>query len=184
MLYYDEFHLSERNSSYYGWAKKNTRPIVKSNERKRISANGLLSIDVESGEEYLWICSHAQSDDVARYMAHLSLQMQEQGVQGLEILLDRNTTHQQKMKQLFEEEKEKLNVTIQVNFSYLPAYSPKLNLVEYAIHLLRQRCLHHRPYNMTMEQIVDKIKIELKAKPLLDSEQVINIMEYMENIVS
>ena len=38
---------------FYGWAEKNTRPKIKSNEkRKRHKVNGLLSVDAISGEEY------------------------------------------------------------------------------------------------------------------------------------
>ena len=149
----------------------------------------MLAIDVESGEEYLWLSSHAQSDDVARYMAHLTLQMEERGVERLEILLDQNTTHKQKMQQLYQEELSKLSLQHQrliktkVIFTYLPAYSPKLNVVEYAIHLLRQRCLHHRPYNMKMEQIEKLLTKQLLKKPLLSSCQIINILQYIDDLV-
>jgi hypothetical protein len=107
-MFYDEFSVSEQNSCYYGWAKRNTRPQVKSNEASRKRLNGMLAIDVESGEEYLWLSSHAQSDDVARYMAHLTWQMEELGVERLEIVLDQNTTHKQRMQQLYQEELSKL----------------------------------------------------------------------------
>jgi hypothetical protein len=52
----------------------------------------MLAIDVASGEEYLWLSSHAQSDDVARYMAHLTLEMDERGVERLEMVLDQKAT--------------------------------------------------------------------------------------------
>ncbi len=35
------------------------------------------------------------------------------------------------------------NLTIKVKFHLMAPYSPKLNLVEYAIHLIRQKVLHH-----------------------------------------
>jgi transposase len=149
----------------------------------------MLAIDVESGEEYLGLSSHAQSDDVARYMAHLTLQMDEFGVERLEIVLDQNTTHKQKMQQLYQEELRQLSlqqqrrIKTEVVFTYLPAYSPKLNVVEYAIHLLRQRCLHHRPYNMKIEQIEKLLTNELLKKQLLSSLQIINILQYMEDLV-
>ncbi|MBK8442365.1 MAG: winged helix-turn-helix domain-containing protein [Sphingobacteriales bacterium] len=33
VLIYDEFSISERPTSYYGWAEKNTRPLVVTNEK-------------------------------------------------------------------------------------------------------------------------------------------------------
>ena len=42
---------------------------------------------------------------------------------------------------------------IQVEFIHTPPYSPNFNLVEYIIHLLRLRFLHHLPLNVTIEQI-------------------------------
>ena len=50
-----------------------------------------------------------------------------------------------------------------------------LNVVEDAMHLLRQRCLHHRPYNMKMPQIEEPIRRKLLKKKLLP---LINIKAY------
>ena len=36
IIAFDEFSVSERPTSYYGWAEKNTRPKVKTDEKKRI----------------------------------------------------------------------------------------------------------------------------------------------------
>lgn len=185
-MFYDEFSVSEQNSTYYSWAKRNSRPIVKSNESTRKRANGLLSIDVLTGKEYLWLTSHAQSDDVARYMAHLAVDMTKEGMEQVEILLDRNTTHQRKMQALFKQEVHKLGLDkqIKVIFTYLPAYSPKLNLVEYAIHLLRQDCLHHRPYGMKLVEIEQKLEQHLAKGAILTAQQVINILQHIEDLVS
>ena len=35
VLMFDEFSISERPTAYYGWAEKNTRPVVVTNEKKR-----------------------------------------------------------------------------------------------------------------------------------------------------
>jgi transposase len=185
-LFYDEFSVSEQNTSYYSWAKRNSRPIVKSNESTRKRVNGLLSIDVLTGKEYLWLTSHAQSDDVARYMAHLAVDMANEGMEQVEILLDKNTTHQNKMQSLFKQEAHKLGLNKQIKFifTYLPAYSPKLNLVEYAIHLLRQACLHHRPYGMRLADIELKLEQHLTKGAILTPQQVINILQYMEDLVT
>jgi transposase len=160
---------------------------VSSNEKSRKRLNGMLTVDVESGQEYLWLSSHAQSEDVARYMAHLTLEMDRQGVERVEILLDNNTTHKQKMQGLYLEEVEQLGkghgkeIKAELVFTFLPAYSPKLNLVEYAIHLLRLRCLHHRPYNMKMQEVEERIQRELQKQKLLTPQQIINILQHIED---
>jgi len=48
----DEFAVYDRPSLFYGWAERNTRPEVKSDERKRNKLNGLLCVDALSGEEF------------------------------------------------------------------------------------------------------------------------------------
>lgn len=146
----------------------------------------MLSIDVMRGKEYLWLSSHAQSDDVARYMAHVALDMAKEGIQQVEILLDKNTTHQSKMQSLFKQEADKLQLdkNLKVIFTYLPAYSPKLNLVEYAIHLLRQGCLHHRPYGMKLAQVQQRLEPQLAKGAILSAQQVVNILQYIEDLVT
>lgn len=184
-MFYDEFSISEQNSSYYGWAKRNTRPKVKSHERHRKRVNGMLAIDIVSAKEYLWVNSHAQSDDVARYMAHLAADSLQEGYYKLEVVLDQNTTHKEKMKRLCKQECLQLGIEnkIEVVFSYLPAYSPKLNIVGYAIHLLRQRCLHHRPYGMTLEEIQQVLVEEFASRTILSQTQIGNLLQHIENLV-
>ena len=54
--------MYDRPSLFYGWTEKNTRPKIKSNEkRKRHKVHGLLSVDAISGEEYLQLKSKAKS---------------------------------------------------------------------------------------------------------------------------
>lgn len=112
--------------------------------------------------------------------------MAKAGVEQVEVLLDKNTTHQNKMQALFKQEVGKLAIDkpIEVIFTYLPAYSPKLNLVEYAIHLLRQTCLHHPPYGMKLADIEQKLEQQLAKATILTAQQVINILQYMEDLVT
>lgn len=108
----------------------------------------------------------------------------------MEVLLDNNTTHKQKMQELYREEIEQLGkkhdkeIKTELVFTFLPAYSPKLNLVEYAIHLLRLRCLHHRPYNMKMEEMEERIYRELQKQKLLNPQQIVNILQHIEKQTS
>jgi len=69
----------------------------------------------------------------------LASHLQQQGYQKAHVFIDNNPTHQQKMLTLFQEQSASLS--IQLLFHYLPKYSPKLNLVEYLIHLIRQKWL-------------------------------------------
>lgn len=54
IVFFDEFAVYDRPSIFYGWAEKNTRPQVPSNERgRRNKLNGMLAVDAVTGEEYL-----------------------------------------------------------------------------------------------------------------------------------
>lgn len=50
--------------------------------------------------------------------------------------------------------------------------------------LLRTRHLHHRLYNMKMQQIEKRIQRELRKKKLLSSEHIINILQHIEEQVN
>lgn len=80
-----------------GWAERNTRPEVKSNERKRNKLNGLLCVDALSGEEFFRLSPQAKTEDVSEYLAELCLDSVELGLTQLCIILDNNPTHKQKM---------------------------------------------------------------------------------------
>jgi hypothetical protein len=41
-VFFDEFAVYDRPSLFYGWAERNTRPEVKSDERTRNKLNGFL----------------------------------------------------------------------------------------------------------------------------------------------
>lgn len=63
------------------------------------------------------------------------------------------------------------------------AYSPKLNLVEYVIHLIRQKVLHHADHKVNLEEFENKIKDCCKKQKIIDKEQIINILEHIETLV-
>lgn len=145
---------------FYGWAEKNTRPKIKSNEKKkRHKVNGLLSVDAISGEEYLQLKSKAKSEDIASYFGMLCDDLSSQGYRKVTIILDNNSTHKDKMKSQLDilMSTLEINSKIQVEFIHTPPYSPDFNLAEYIIHLLRLRFLHHLPLNVTIEQIKQKL---------------------------
>lgn len=118
---------------------------------------------------------------MAQYFTDLAQHCQDQGYQRLDIFLDRNTTHKAKMQQLFAQATTTL--TIQVRFRLLPAYSPKLNLVEYAIHLIRQKVLHHADYKTTLSQFESHVKELCKNQILLTKNQIMNILNHIQSLV-
>ena len=54
IVFFDEFAVYECPSIFYGWAEKNTRPEVPSNEKgRRNKLNGMISVDANTCLEYL-----------------------------------------------------------------------------------------------------------------------------------
>lgn len=72
---------------------------------------------------------------------------------------------------------------IQVKFIHTPAYSPNFNLVEYIIHLLRLRFLHHLPLNMTIEQIEQNLDDYFSSHQLQTSQQIKNTIRHICDLV-
>jgi hypothetical protein len=96
-VFFDEFAVYDRPSLFYGWAERNTRPEVKSDERTRNKLNGLLCIDALSGEEFFRLSPGSKTEDISEYLAELCLDSVELGYTKLCIILDNNPTHKQKM---------------------------------------------------------------------------------------
>jgi hypothetical protein len=141
----------------------------------------LLAIDIFSGECYFRACKQAKSEDVAHYFAHIATLYQQQGFEKIEVFLDRNPTHKTKMQTLFSQLT--AHLPMQVNFHLMPAYSPKLNLVEYAIHLIRQRVLHHADCKTSLTEFESYIEGLCEQGKVVTKEQIINILEHIESLI-
>jgi transposase len=182
LVCFDEFSIWDRPSLYYAWAKKNTRPEVPSDEkRKRNRVNGMMSVDAVTGEIYLQMKDKAKAEDIARYIADLCEDAYKGNTKELTIVLDNVPTHKNKMKKLVSEHLETAGIRdkIKVDFMHTPPYSPELNLTEYEIHLLRLKELHHMPSNITMDQIKAKLNsIEI----LMNPEQISHTLNYIYNL--
>lgn len=74
-------------------------------------------------------------------------------------------------------------LNIKTEFRLMAAYSPKLNLVEYAIHLIRQKILHHADCKTSLAQFESYIKELCDNQKLLNKEKIINILEHIESLV-
>lgn len=170
---------------FYGWAERNTRPEVGSDERVRNKLNGLLCVDASSGEEFFRLSPQAKTEDVSEYLAELCLDCVELGYARLCIVLDNNPTHKLKMQSQLAVHLEQMGLAqaIEVEFLYVPPYSPKLNLVEYVIHLLRLRFLHHLPIGTTLAQVEQRLNQFLDSHQVLSAEQVQKTLNFIFSLV-
>ncbi len=67
-LFFDEFSLTNRPTTFYGWARKNTRFSVPSNEsQKRTRINGFLAVGAETGKEYLTFSKESNAEAVGGF---------------------------------------------------------------------------------------------------------------------
>lgn len=186
IVFFDEFAVYDRPSIFYGWAEKNTRPQVPSNERgRRNKLNGMLAVDALTGEEYLKLKEKSKTEDVSNYFAELALDCVTQGFNKLSVILDNNSTHKKKMQEQLSEHLSKLNIQnkILVEFIYTPPYSPDFNLAEYLIHLLRLQLLHHLPLGMNIQQVVEKLENYFNFFQLQTPEQIQNIIQHIYTLV-
>ncbi|MEG4943096.1 transposase [Microcoleus sp. F4-D5] len=133
-MFFDEFAVYDRPSLFYAWAQKNSRLQIPSNERKRNKFNGLMSVDAITGEEYLKLTQRAKTEDIVSYFIELCSEASQQGFHKLTVILDNNSTHKKKMKNLLKSELSELGIdsTLEIEFIHTPPYSPDYNLVEYS----------------------------------------------------
>jgi transposase len=179
-LFFDEFSVTNRPSTFYGWARKNTRVKVPSNEsakRKRI--NGFLAVDADTGKEYLAFSESSKTEAVGDFFHNLAQQVKAEGFPGMRITLDNNSTHKDKMRYYLWL---KMRTTpgledFRVRFNNTPAYSPDFNVAEYVIHQLRLKLLHHLPANTPLTDITTRVLTYLETHQLHTKEQIARILQ-------
>jgi transposase len=178
--------VTNRPNTYYGWAEKNTKPQVPSDEsKKREKLNGLLAVDAISGEEFINLVPTAKTEDIALYLGELCRECINQKICHLTIILDNNSTHKQKLRRYLSAElfSSGIDEQITVEFIHIPPYSPDFNLVEYIIHLLRLRLLHHLPVGMTIEQVKMRILTFFETQQLQSPLQIANTIQHIYNLI-
>ena len=114
-------------------------------------------------------------------MVDLGQAIQQEGFTKVHIYLDNNPTHKQKMLDFFQQKAQAL--ALQVVFHYLPRYSPKLNPVEYLIHLVRQQCLHHGHHQRNLEDIEKQLTDLLHQKHFVAKDQLVNILQHIQDLI-
>ncbi|TAF49237.1 MAG: IS630 family transposase [Oscillatoriales cyanobacterium] len=185
IVFFDEFAVYDRPSLFYGWAERNTRPEVKSDESKRNKLNGMLCVDAISGEEFFRLSVGAKTENVSEYLAELCLDSIEAGYTELCIMMDRNPTHKEKMQNQLKLHLEQMGLSqeIKVEYQHIPAYSPKLNLVEYVIHLLRLRFLHHLPIGKTLGDITNQLEQFFESSQFLSKIQLRKTLDFIFSLI-
>jgi DDE superfamily endonuclease len=186
ILFFDEFAVTNRPSTYYGWAEKNTRPQVPSDEsKKREKLNGLLAVDAFSGEEFIRLVPTAKTEDIALYLGELCQECVREKIHHITVILDNNSTHKDKLLRYLTAELITLDIRdrITVELIHTPPYSPDFNLVEYIIHLLRLRLLHHLPIGMNIEQVKMHIETFFETQQLQSQIQIARTIEHICNLI-
>ena len=186
IVFFDEFAIYDRPSTFYGWAEKNTRPQVPSNEGiRRHKLNGMLCVDAITGEEYLRLKECSKTEDVSSYFRDFASDCTKKGVKKLTIILDNNSTHKQKMRSQLNTHlcELKIQESIEIELIHTPPYSPDFNLAEYIIHLLRLEILHHQPVNTTIQLVREKLESFLATKNLQTPEQIQNTIKHIYRLV-
>jgi hypothetical protein len=64
-----------------------------------------------------------------------------------------------------------------------PPYSPKFNLAEYLIHLLRLRLLHHLPIRTNLEEIEIRLQEFFKTQQLQTPIQIANTIKHIYSLI-
>ena len=181
LVFFDEFSVTNRTSLFYGWARRNGRLRIKSNEKNRKRINGFLSVDGNSGEIYLEFSKKSKIPDVVNYMYNLIVDSHQKGYRSIVIILDNHTTHKGKMKAALSTIK-RLNPELngfKVNFLHTPPYSPDFNLAEYLIHQVRLKLLHHQPTGLKLEEIINHIMTEISKQKLQTETQIRNTINHI-----
>ncbi len=119
------------------------------------------------------------------YFGELCQDCLSQNIKKLLIILDNNPTRKNKLCRHLKSELiiREIEEKIEVEFIYLPPYSPNFNLAEDLIHLLRLRLLHHLPIGTTIEQARVRIESFLGNHQLQNSIQIKNTIQHICNLI-
>ena len=143
----------------------------------------MLSIELYTGECFFDSTKPCRSEHVAKYFTDLAKELQSKNYAKAHIFLDKNTTHLQKMQDLFYAHIEEQGIKLGVKFHYFAPYSPKLNIVEYLIRIIRQKWLHHASYKQRLKEVEERLKEKIENEPFITQEQIINILQHIQDLV-
>lgn len=121
------------------------------------------------------------SEDVSDDFWELCQDCLRAGFDQLTIILDNNSTHKKlrKYQLKFHLINAQISDKIVVYFIQTPTYSPNFNWVEYIIHLLRLKLLHHLSWDVNIQQVQDKLEKFFQFNQLQTPEQIQNIIRHI-----
>lgn len=141
---------------------------------KRI--NAFLAIEIATAECFFEAHTTMRSDSVALCLQHTAQDLQQNGFEKVIFFLDQNTAHKNMMRYNLAL-LPRLNIRIE--FRYFPPYSPKLNIVEFLIHRIRQKKLHHAPHSRNLPEITADLKEYLNHKKTFSIESIHNTLDHI-----
>lgn len=135
-----------------------------------------MAIEVGSAQCFLETHKKMKSDSVALCFYNTAKELQLTGFKKVIFYLDQNPTHKNLMK---------YNLAligkldIQIEFRYIPPYSPVLNIVEFLIHRIRQKKLHHAPHKRNLDEIVVELTEYLHHKKPFKLQEIANTLRHI-----
>ena len=135
-----------------------------------------MSVELFTGECFFQAIPTANSETVAAYFHQLAAHAPRSGASSLTVVLDQNPTHRQKMRAALAA----LTPAIPVCFLLLAPYSPRLNPVEYLIHLIRLRLLHHADPSQNLQQVQQRLEENVHLKVWFSPQQLRNILAHID----
>ena len=135
-----------------------------------------MAIEIASTKCFFETETSMKADSVALCIHKTAQHLQQADFQKVIFYLDQNSTHKIKMKYNLAL-LDKLNIVIE--FRYIPSYSPKLNIVEYLIHRIRQKKLHHAPHSRNLKDVVVELKDFLHLKLPFSVDSIYNTFDHI-----
>jgi hypothetical protein len=139
--------------------------------------NAFLSIEIQSGEVFFDTQDRMKADNVAWCVHHTASALAQRGYNKMIMYIDNNPAHKTLMR-FFLALLPRLPIDIQIK--HLPPYSPKLNIVEYLIHLIRQKNLHHAPHSQDIGTVKQRLSNYLCYKKPFEQEMIYNILDHID----
>lgn len=142
--------------------------------------NAFLALEISTTQCFFEAQKKMKSDSVALCIYNTAMVLQQAGFHKIIYYLDQNPTHKNLMK---------YNLSllpkldIQIEFCYIPSYSPKLNIVEFLIHHIRQEKLHHAPHKRNLDEIIVELTEYLHQKKTFQVQQINNTLDHIRQSV-
>jgi transposase len=173
--------------THYGWAPKNTKPKIFSDERNRKKINGFLAVDAQRGTTNVEFNQQSTHQEIALFIVFIALFYLQHGINHITFLLDNARIHgklmEEKAQELLTEIGQQIELpSFTILFWHTPAYSPDMNPAEYVIHLIRQKGLYQVPCTFTVEEKAQRIRNQLLQGSPMNEKQMLKLTKHIGKI--